>query len=101
MLDAACAIEASTHGKSLNDYLAARPMRDAAQWNFCVMGEALSKLRQKDPATAARISDYTKIIGLRNQLIHGYGVINNQITWEIITTHLPTLHRELDQLLSE
>ena len=42
-----------------------------------------------------------KIIGLRNQLIHGYGAIDDHITWNIIAQKLPVLHRELDQLLAE
>src|SRR5438552_194932 len=93
MLDAVSAIEQSTLNQTEADYLRLRLMRDAAQWNFCVIGEALSQLRNRDEATASRITDYSKIVGLRNQLIHGYGVINNQITWKIITDKLPILRR--------
>jgi len=101
MLDAVIAIEGMTRDKLLDDYLQARWLRDAAQWNFCVIGEALTRLTKLDQSTADRITDGHKIIGLRNQLIHGYGVINNQITWNIISEKLPILHRELDLLLAE
>jgi uncharacterized protein with HEPN domain len=101
MLEAVRAIEEITQGKTIHDYLQLRWMRDAAQWNFCVIGEALAQLRKLDAVTAGRITDHGKIIGLRNQLIHGYGVIDHQITWNIITRKLPVLHGELDQLLSE
>jgi len=101
MLDAVQAIEQLTQGQTLDDYLRLRPMRDAAQWNFCVIGEALAQLKKHDEPAANRITSHQKIIGLRNQLIHGYGVIDHQITWNIITQKLPILHRELDQLLAE
>ena len=99
MLDAAHAIEQHARGHSEAEYLNQRWLRDAVQWNFCVIGEALSSLKHLDEATAERITDHWKIIGFRNQLIHGYGVIDHRITWNIIQEKLPVLVRELDQLL--
>jgi len=101
MLDAAHTIEDHARGRSLDDYLQLRWLRDAVNWNFCVIGEALSQLRRIDELTAESITDYWKIIGLRNQLIHGYGVINHRITWDIIAVKLPVLERELKELLGE
>jgi len=75
-------------------------LRDAIRWNFCLIGEALTQLNKLDPSTAQRITDYRKIIGLRNQLIHGYDGIDDIITWKIITKNLPTLRQELEQLLA-
>jgi uncharacterized protein with HEPN domain len=99
MLDAALAIESYAGGKSETHFLADRALRDAVQWNFCVIGEALSQLRRQDEATADRISETPKIIGLRNQLIHGYGVIDSRITWNIIVEKLPTFVAEVRALL--
>jgi uncharacterized protein with HEPN domain len=101
MLDAARAIEQYTQNRTADDYLQLRWLRDAANWNFCVIGEALCQLQKIDESLAEEISDHWKIIGLRNQLIHGYGVINNRITWDIICAKLPTLIRELTELLAE
>jgi len=70
-------------------------------WNLCVIGEALNRLNQLDPATASRITDHRKIIRLRNQLIHGYGSVDHEITWHIVQQHLPLLVRELEHLLAE
>jgi uncharacterized protein YutE (UPF0331/DUF86 family) len=64
-------------------------------------GEALSQLRRLAPEVADRISESGRIIAFRNQLIHGYGVIQPEITWSIIQDKLPTLLRELTALLSE
>lgn len=95
MLDAALAIEGYARGRSEEQFLADRAIRDAVHWNFCVIGEALSQLKKRDGATADRITDNWKIIGLRNQLIHGYGVIDSRITWSIITEKLPRLIAEV------
>jgi uncharacterized protein with HEPN domain len=75
-------------------------LRSAVERQFEIPGEALSQLRKLDPATAAPITDSTRIIGFRNQLIHGYAVIDHSITWRIVHEHLPTLARELDALLA-
>jgi uncharacterized protein with HEPN domain len=101
MLDAARTIEEHTRGRTLDDYLQLRWLRDAVNWNFCVIGEAMSQLSKSDSLTAERITDHWKIIGLRNQLVHGYGVINNRITWDIVAVKLPLLVRELNELLAE
>ena len=54
-----------------------------------------------DAAIAGQLTDHIKIIGFRNQLLHGYGVINYRITWNIIETKLPVLLRELAAMLGE
>jgi uncharacterized protein with HEPN domain len=34
-------------------------------------------------------------------LIHGYGVIKHEITWDIVTTKLPVLRAQVRELLGE
>lgn len=99
MLDAGQTIDRAISGKTEADYLNDRVLRDAVQWNFCVIGEALTQLKQQDEDTAEKITDFRKIIGFRNQLIHGYGVINHEITWQIAKVKLPILLREIEELL--
>ena len=101
MLDAGQAIRLYTGGLELSGFLADRTLRDAVHWNFMIIGEALSQLRRLAPEVADRISESGRIIAFRNQLIHGYGVIQPEITWSIIQDKLPTLLRELTALLSE
>jgi uncharacterized protein with HEPN domain len=48
-------------------------------------------MRKIDHDKAANIRDYRKIIGFRNQLIHGYDMIPDPITWDIIQQKLPRL----------
>jgi uncharacterized protein with HEPN domain len=80
-------------------YTSDTKLRDAVQWNFTVIGEALAQLHKLDAPTAERIHEWRRIIGLRNQLIHGYGVIKNEITWDIVQNKLPILLHDVRQLL--
>lgn len=99
MLDRGARIQACISGKTRGDFLKDTTIQDAVHWNLCVIGEAMSQLRQLDHAAAAQLTAYTKIIGLRNQLIHGYGSIDTDITWAILEKHLPILIQELRTLL--
>lgn len=80
-------------------YLVDNELRDAVHWNFAVVGEALSQLHKSDPTAAEQISEWPRIIAFRNQLIHGYGVIKSEITWDIIENKVPVLLADVKRLL--
>ncbi len=100
MLDSANTIAEQVAGLDEAAFLASRVVRDAVTWNFCVIGEALSQLLKADEPVGRQVTDHRRIVGLRNQLIHGYGVINHQVTWRIVTEHLPPLRAELERMLA-
>ena len=83
------------------DYASDRRLRQAVERNFQIIGEALRRLERTDPASAARISDYRAVIGLRNRLVHNYDDIDNEEVWEIIQHFLPVLRRETELLVQE
>ena len=92
-------IEQFTRGRKLED-LAANPLlRSGIYWQFAVLGEALSRLQKVDTATFELISESWRIVGFRNQILHGYDVIRDQISWQIIEDKLPLLKVELEHLL--
>ena len=101
MLDFAKSIAEAAQGKSLDDLKNDKLLRAGIYYWFTVIGEALTQLRQFDEATVERISESPKIIGFRNQVVHGYAKIEDEITWRIVQTKLPILQRELEQLLAE
>jgi uncharacterized protein with HEPN domain len=72
----------------------------AVYYEFVIIGEALTNLRQTDEPTYDRISENSRIVGFRNQIIHGSAKIDDEITWRIIEDKLPVLHRELQDLLA-
>lgn len=41
------------------------------------------------------------MIAFRNQIVHGYATVQDDIVWEIVQSHLPRLRKEADELLGE
>ena len=96
---AADAIAEFAQGKNPVDLAANRLLRAGIYYEFVVIGEALAHLCQSDEPTAQKISEHWRIIGFRNQIIHGYAKVDDEITWRIIQSKLPVLRRELEGLL--
>jgi uncharacterized protein with HEPN domain len=99
MRDAATEIAEFTAGKTLVDYLREKQLRRAVERAFEIMGEALTQLHRVDAPSAERISNWRAIIGFRNVLIHGYGRVNHERTWDIVQTELPIVRGEIDNML--
>jgi uncharacterized protein with HEPN domain len=100
ILDAADRISGYVSGKSREEFLACRELCDAVHWNFAIIGEALNQLYKINPTCVEKINEWRRIIGFRNQLIHGYGAIKSDITWDIIQSKLHKLKAEVQLLLS-
>ncbi|HLL89380.1 MAG TPA: HepT-like ribonuclease domain-containing protein [Tepidisphaeraceae bacterium] len=88
-------------GKSYDDFRTDKQLRYAIERCFEIAGEALAQLNKLDPPTAQRITDWRAIIGFRNVLIHGYAVVRHDKTWDIVTSELPVLLREVTAMLDE
>jgi uncharacterized protein with HEPN domain len=86
-------------GKTFQHYVADELLRSGVERQFEIIGEAMTRLMKVDPDLAKQITDYRKIAGFRNALVHGYDSIDDVISWGIITSKLPVLHRELEALL--
>ena len=90
-----------TAGKAFEDYLASEMLRAAVQRKFEIIGEALVRLRAKDPETFDQISAGQRAIAFRNRLVHGYNAIDHKTLWETVQNDLPALKTEAEQLLSD
>lgn len=77
VLRAAMLLAEFTDGKSFEDYERDIMLRSAVERQFTIIGEAMAQLARYDAEVAARISEYPRIIGFRNVLIHGYADIND------------------------
>lgn len=88
-----------TAGRTFVDYESDAMLQAAVERQFEIIGEALAQLSRIDPALAAKVSDYPRIIAFRNILIHGYAEVDNRLVWDIIETQLDDLMHEVSQLL--
>jgi uncharacterized protein with HEPN domain len=96
MLDAGIAIVAFVRGKNLSDFKSDSLLRSGVYFNFIVIGEAISQLKKFDEPTASLIGEHGKIVAFRNQIVHGYARLDDEVTWRIIEKDLPILLSELD-----
>lgn len=101
MLDACRAIQQHVAGQSLDDYRRQRTIRSAVERELFLIGEAAAAIRKVEPNQLTWITDAGKIIGLRNQLAHGYFNVRDEEIWGIIEQNLPILTQELEQLLTD
>jgi len=85
--------------RDFNEYLANQMLRRAIEREFEIIGEAVNRIRKSDEPIV--IANASKIVALRNQIIHGYDVISNEIMWGIISKHLPPLREEINALLAQ
>ena len=97
--DAAAFVAQVTRGISEDDYERNRMLRQSIERNFEIIGEAMRRLTQHDPATAHRIGGHAQIIAFRNRLIHGYDLIDHSLVWEVIQRDVPALLAEVVALL--
>lgn len=98
---AASLIVSFVEGKRLPDYTADPLLRSAVERQFEIIGEALNRLAKTESAVANRITHASRIIAFRNILIHGYDLVDHEVVWDVIETHLPLLRQEAQDLLAE
>ncbi|HZL49791.1 MAG TPA: HepT-like ribonuclease domain-containing protein [Terracidiphilus sp.] len=98
---AAASVRTFTDGKDLEGYLNDEMLRAAVERKFGIVGEALSQLLRYFPDYSDRITLVSEIVAFRNQIVHGYATVRDDIVWEIVRTYLPRLHREVVVLLAE
>lgn len=85
-------------GKKFVDYVNDELLRSGVERQFEIIGEAMIRLIKRDKAMAQNITDYRKIAGFRNALIHGYDSIDDDTSWGIIEKKLPLLLQEIERL---
>ena len=88
-------------GRSFSEYERDRQFRRAVERECEIIGEALNRLTEADPTTAARIEGLNRIVGFRNRIIHGYDAVDDATVWGVAESHLPRLIMEVEGLLQE
>jgi uncharacterized protein with HEPN domain len=99
--DCALAIQTYISGRTEQDLYSDRMLRRAVEREFEIIGEVANRLRHEAPQVASRLSKINEIVGFRNVLIHGYGIVDQERVWASATLALPDLIREVDSLLED
>ena len=83
--------------KDLEGYKKNFLFKRAIERNLGIIGEAINRILKEDPGFP--IDNARRIVGLRNQIIHGYDSISDENIWAILITHLPKLKSEIQKFL--
>ena len=97
--EAAMVIKSFVAGRGFDEYSKDELLRSGVERKFEIIGEALNRIRKKDPSVMNRIRDHRDIISFRNILIHGYDSIDDRIAWGIIQEDLDRLLEDISNLL--
>jgi uncharacterized protein with HEPN domain len=65
-----------------------------------VIGEAAVKVSSAFRAAQPAIS-WREITGMRHRLIHGYGEVELDVVWRVVTEHLGPLIADLEPLIGQ
>jgi uncharacterized protein with HEPN domain len=84
--------------KSFEGYSADTLLKRGIERNLEIIGEALNRILKENPDI--EIGNARRIVGLRNQIIHGYDSISDQNIWSIVDVHLPVLKNEVNKLIN-
>ena len=84
-------------GKIFQYYQEDLKTKRAVERNIEIIGEAMSRILKADPKI--EIPNSRKIVDARNKIIHGYDEISDDVIWGIVVNHLPTLKKEVTELL--
>ncbi len=96
ILDAIAKIAEYTTGMTEDIFLANSVVGDATLRQLEIIGEAARHISQEGCARFPRVP-WTKIIGLRNRLIHEYFNVDWRIVWQAVIADLPALKTDLEK----
>lgn len=99
ILDAIHAIEEYINGISFEEFSSSSEKTFATVKQLEIIGEAANRISEETRDMQSNI-EWTKIIALRNILVHEYFVIDHSIIWEIVEDELIVLKIQVEELLT-
>ena len=87
-----------TAGLDQATFVSTRVVYESSMWNLSLIGEAASNVPRTVREAHPEIP-WGLITGARNQFLHRYWRIDNDIVWDIVQTHVPYLLDALRNVL--
>ncbi len=98
MLDAARVVSEYLAGKTMEQLVSDRILRDAVERRVEIIGEAASRISPGCRNLHPQIP-WRQIIATRNILAHNYAQINYTILYRIVVTHVPEMIGWIEAIL--
>ena len=93
-------VETFTKDLDFDQYAGDAKTKAAVKRKLLTIGEALNQASQMSVEVQAKVTDFRKIVGFRNILVHGYFGVDDALVWDIITTKLKQLKKDVVGLQS-
>jgi len=82
-------------GKTLHEFVKNQDLQDIVERNLITVGEAFALIRGEDEEIFQKFEEAHRVIGFRNQIVHGYKTIDRQIVWHVVKEDLPNLLKKV------
>ncbi len=98
ILESISLIEVYTESLTREAFLDSREKQDAVIRRLEVIGEATRNLPNELTEAHPEVP-WSPIIAMRNRLIHAYGRVDLELTWEVVERELPKLKAQVRVIL--
>ena len=98
MIDAIEKVQIYTNGFTFESFDKNGLVQDAVVRNLEILGEAAKKVQDEIKMQFPE-TEWRKMTGLRDILIHDYSGVDTIIIWDVIETKLSPLKRQLEKIL--
>lgn len=98
ILNSLAEIESFISGMGLDEYVQDVKTKAAVERKLLNIGEALNQANQINKDIENKITDFRKIIGFRNILVHGYFGVDDALVWDVVSTKLKRLKTDIESL---
>ena len=95
MLDAVDRLQKYLGDVSREKFEADEVLQDAVIRQLEILGEAASRVTPEFQTSVPEIP-WSKVIGTRHRLIHGYLSVDVEVVWHTATHHVPRLRSDLE-----
>ncbi len=89
---------ARSRGLSKAEFSGDETLKRAFVRSLEIIGEATKQIPEEIRQKYRHV-DWRAMAGMRDRLIHGYLGVDYDIVWDVITTKVPTLQREIEQIV--